>query len=429
MSGVGDVLAARYTLLREAWRTPRGAVWQARDGTLDRRVHVLLLDSRLLDDTSRRRAFVDEAAQLAAITDPYLAAVYDIGNDPPFVVFEDPGGGRLSDKLRSGPLDGPLAARIAANVARGIQALEKRGEGIPRVSADAVLVSSDGRGKLSILSASAEPGADPRRELARLTVLMFTGDEPLEDNVSKKDLPQHLADACTRMLQGLPMSLDSFVDACGALTRPAPVKHPERSQRSGGGDIGWLFGVITIVILAIAAVVIGPGLLERLAKEDPSPTPTATSTRGAPGDPIAIESISDFDPDGNGEEHANQVGRAIDGDPLSAWTTVGYKQAGMDKAGVGLLLDLGSEIEVASVQVQTSIPGWNAEIRISSVEPEGSEDLSTVTSFTAGSDTTVALPAGTKAQYIVIWITRLADDSGESDFPFRASVNELVVLS
>ena len=433
MTGPGDVLAERYTLMREAARMPHGSIWQARDATLDRRVHVLLLDAEAAKDRSRRRAFIDEAAQRAAVTDPYLAAVYDIGTDPPFVIFEDPGGGRLAERLRTGPLDAQLAARIAANVARGVQALERRGDAVPAITAGVVLLSSDGRGKLIPLGTTAT-SVDPRRDLAALTILMLTGNEPVDGKVPRREIPSQLADVLTGMLSGDPSrspTLDAFVDACAALTRPQPVRAERRRARGARGDLGWLFGVVAIVALAIVAVVLGPDLIAGLDNE-PSGKPSGDATGNPPaGAAIPIVDIRDFDPEGDdAEEHRNEVSLAIDGDPRTAWTTVGYAAASMaPKSGVGLLVDLGTPRTVAELRVQTTLAGWKAEIRVGDTGPTSAQDLEVATTFTAGSDNRVTLPNGTSARFVLVWLTKLTDDGGGSTYPFRGAIAELELFA
>lgn len=425
MSEPGAVLAQRYTLLRMSARTPRGELWQARDGTLDRRVHVLILDPAAAADRAARRAFVDEAARRAAITDPYLAAVYDIGTDPPFVVFEDPGGGRLADRLRSGPLDATLAARIAANVARGVQALERSGDPVPTISSGAVLLSSDGRGKLLPFGTSTTTG-DPRRELAALTVLMLTGDDPVDGKVPRREIPSPLADVLSGMLSrdpGRSPSLDTFVDACAALTRPQPVKQ-ERSARGPRGDVGWLVGVVAIVALAIGAVFYGPTLLEGLDRE-PEGAPSTRPTMTPLGTPLPINEVSDFDPDGDGSEQPDLVNLAVDDDPVTEWRTVEYAQPTMGKPGVGLLFDLGTAQAVRAVSIRTALPGWEGEIRVGNELPEAAADLELATTFTAGNNSRVSLPRGVNGRYVLLWLTQLSADSETSEFPYRARIAEV----
>jgi hypothetical protein len=400
-------------------------------------VYVLMLDSRLAADKVARREFIDEAGRLAVHTHPTVAAIYDIGVDPVFAVFEDPGGGRLVDRLRQGPLDAASTARIVSNLARAMQAMP--GE-IRDLDPERILLAQDGRAKLApvgvrqVADVAVRPSA-----LAALAVRMLTGDEP-GPKLSKRDVPDELYPVLSAMLQNDPgVSLEDLVTACAVLTRPEALskRSVRRARASGRGgarsDFGWLVGVTLIVALAVVAVVLGPRLIETLDSQ-PSATATPSETGGPGGGPpgaaLKVASITDFDPDGNGEEHSDQVGRVLDDDPLTAWSTVGYKQAEMGKAGVGLLLDLGSEKAVRAVGVQTSLPGWKAEIRVAGGDEPGSsaDDFTVAASFTAGTDERVALPAGTSARFVLVWLIELADDEGESPYPYRASIAELDVF-
>lgn len=453
MSDAGTVLAARYTLQREAWRTDRGQVWHARDATLDRAVFVLVLDPRIAEDRAERRAFVDEAAARAAHTHPSLAAVYDIGTDPPFVVFENPTGGMLIDRLRHGKLDPSFAARIASNIARALQSLHERGEPSIGVSPRTVLLAPDGRAKLVSIGRTDRPVGygDPaltpieadRVALAALTVEMFTGHPPEDGRFSRRDLHGELAQVVRGLLDGsADVDLEDLVSACASLSRGGPPKVARRERRTGVGvpatrraDLGWLFGVVVIVALAVVAVILGPRLIENARDRTPGPTGISTSTLPAGDDLLEAACASDpdtcasdFDPAGNGEEHPDQVGRVLDGDLLTAWGTVGYAQPTMGKPGVGLLFDLGEERALTSVRVQTSLPGWEAEIRIGTEKPTLAADLSVAATFVAGTDNTVALPAGSTARFVLVWITELVDDGGGSEFPNRASVAEFAIF-
>ena len=47
-------------------------------------------------------------------------------------------------------------------------------------------------------------------------------------------------------------------------------------------------------------------------------------------------------------------------------------------------------------------------------------------SITAGSGVqTVTLPAGTSARYVLLWITRLAVNNTNANYPYSATVNEI----
>lgn len=422
----GTVLADRYLLARLAWTALRGQVWKATDRTLDRPVYLLMLDESIAQDKTTRRAFIDEAGALATRSHPGIAAIYDIGLDPPFVVMEDPGGGRLSDRLAQGRLDPTSAARIISNLARAMQAYP---DGVDDIDPERIVLAPDGRAKISplgmrsVITAPASP-----RELASLAVRLLTGHEPAE-KLSKRELPHELAPVLAGLIAKDPaVSLEDLVTACATLTRPEslPRGRRERRKRRGGGDLGWLFGVTAIVALAVVAVVLGPRLIDQ--QSVPSPGATATDTRGPAGAPLEVIAIRDFDPDGNGEEHPEQVARILDGDPLTAWSTLGYRQVGMDKAGVGVLLDLGSSKSLSALRVQTSLSGWKAEIRVADADGETAGDFATVAAFTAGTDETIAVPKGTTARFVLVWLIELADDEGASDYPYRASIAEVAVL-
>ncbi|MGH2698394.1 MAG: protein kinase domain-containing protein [Actinomycetota bacterium] len=75
---------------------------------------------------------------------------------------------------------------------------------------------------------------------------------------------------------------------------------------------------------------------------------------GGGGGAIEVQSVTDFDPQGDGSEHPEETDLAVDGDSATAWTTENYNDplSALGKDGVGLVFDLGSETEVASVEVQ-----------------------------------------------------------------------------
>jgi eukaryotic-like serine/threonine-protein kinase len=75
---------------------------------------------------------------------------------------------------------------------------------------------------------------------------------------------------------------------------------------------------------------------------------------GSGSNAIEVASVVDFDPQGTGGEHPDEVGLAVDGNPSTAWTTEDYQDplSALGKDGVGLVFDLGDEVEVASVEVQ-----------------------------------------------------------------------------
>jgi hypothetical protein len=443
MSSPGDVLGQRYTLRKVQWTSALGQVWAARDGVLDRQVLVQVLSPRLAGDAKAKRAFQKSAARIAQVTHPAVLQVFDIGDDPPFVVFEF-AGARLSDRLAAGRLTPNEAARAALALARGVEAMHAAGEAHEAISPDCVLFDEEGRAKLFANGAAttapkaaakeqpptyrapeqdASPQDADRYALAALAHHMVTGGAPGE---SARKRPPGLDELLARALSPAPAarpSLPEFIAALAPYARvePAPVR---RGLAETSSDFRWLGLVVAIVALAAAAIVFGPKMVRDLARSNAPPA--ARSTQSAATKPVANVDVRDFDPGGDGSEHPNEVGRVVDGDPLTQWETEGYGRAAFgSKPGVGLVFDLGAVADVRRIRVQTSRAGWQAEIRVADVSGAQLEDFKRVTSFTAGSDTSVALPAGTRARYVLLWITTLADDGSGSDRPFRASVSEV----
>jgi hypothetical protein len=455
-ASAGDILGERYALRQNVWRSALGPVWLARDRTLERTVLVQLLAAEIETERAARRAFQKAASRTAQATHAGLLQVYDIGDDPAFVVFEYAAGGRLADRLRTGPLGTTEAARAALAVARALEALHERGAWHGALSPAAVLFDEEGRAKLLTDGVSEvaralgkpdlpeqppayrPPERDPlpadadRYALAALTAHMFTGALPVRGTSPKqqrRSVPADVDALLQRALSADPgarPTIDAFESTLGPFARVVP-REPWR-PRIRLTQLGWLIPVIVVLVLAVLAATFGVQLARDFAKKTaPTPRPRTSVTTGAA---VEVASATDFDPEGNKEEQPNKVPLAIDGDPGTAWQTVGYRDAGLGgKAGVGLIFDLGSSRKLARVRVQSTLPGWEAEIRVADEQAATHKAYELATTFTAGRDTVVSLPSSTKGQFLLLWITKLTDDGGGSQFPFRAAVAEVSVFS
>ena len=449
----GDVLGERYTLKRIEWTGPLGPVWLARDRILDRAVLVQLLDPSLAADQATRRAFQKSAARTAQIGAPGLLQVYDIGDQPAFAVLEHASGGRLIDRLGAGPMRTTDAARAALAIARGLESLHERGSWHGALSPSTILFDEEGRAKIfatgvadtaranPAIKVTAEqpveyrtPEKDPipadadRYALAALTYEMLTGSAPkkgVSARTKRKGVPAQIDQLLTRALSSDPNarpSLDEFEAALAPFARvlPKDVKEP----RFAVAEFRWLVPVIVVVVLAVLAITFGVELANNLGNKKKA-SPTVSSTASVPT--LEIRSAKDFDPKGNRSENPQQVPDAYDGDQASSWSTLDYATADVGgKRGVGLLFDLGSTVTIGRVQLQTSLPGWTAEIRIADQEGTTATDYRVVKTITAGTGiTTVMLPAQTRARYVLLWITQLVNNNTDTKFPYSATVNEI----
>ncbi|HEX9711318.1 MAG TPA: protein kinase [Actinomycetota bacterium] len=453
----GDVLGERYTLKKTEWSTPLGPVWLARDRVLDRAVFVQLLSPELAADEVARKAFLKQAARVAQTTHPGLLQVFDIGEDPSFVVLEHAAGGRLTDRLRSGPMRSADAVRAALGLARGLEALHERGTWHGSLSPSTVLFDDEGRAKILAVGAadvgavvrSVDPTAEQpdgyraddldalpadgdRYALAALTYHMLTGrppgKEPAPARQVRRDVPGDIDAMLRRALDPQPANrptLDEFEGGLAPHARFVPRDAP--GPRFAGSEFRWLVPVLLILVLGGLATTFGVGFVRDFANRDDAPTTTETATPQTPGSALTVAEVTDFDPPpGNGEEHSEDVGKTIDGDPLTGWRTLNYAERDLaPKDGVGLIFDLGEARDLASITVQSTLPGWKAEIRIADEPGDDEEAFRRITTFTSGSEEEVRLPQGTTTRYVLLWIVELVEDRGGTDLPYRAEVAEV----
>lgn len=139
------------------------------------------------------------------------------------------------------------------------------------------------------------------------------------------------------------------------------------------------------------------------------------------GDTIEVQSASDFDPQGDGTEHSDEVNLAIDGDPSTAWTTEDYQDplSAVGKDGVGLVLDLGDAVEVASVEVQ-GCSGCGLQVGHASEAASDASGFEIVGESEAAGDTETFEFEAVSDRYWLIFVTALPGGGGGS-----ASISEV----
>jgi hypothetical protein len=157
-----------------------------------------------------------------------------------------------------------------------------------------------------------------------------------------------------------------------------------------------------------------------------SPLPSAEVSQ-ATGEIAPVETLTIYDPLGDNTENEEQVLLAVDGDEETAWTTDSYRKADMSgKAGVGLILDLGSVQDVYEVEVEFISSGHSGEIYVmNSSKP----DLATEAKFgdvnPDDTSNTVSVSKGVSGRYVLIWLTpdMPKSESGE----FQGGISEIKV--
>ncbi len=214
----------------------------------------------------------------------------------------------------------------------------------------------------------------------------------------------------------------------------APDEEESTDWRGRDNSRDWLrlAGALGVVVLLVIAIIFAFNL-GRGSGDDPSAEPSDSASKTPePPKPIQVASISDLDPPpaGNGEENAELAPLAIDGDPSTAWQTMEYygnPKFGLLKDGVGLVVDLGQQQEVSSVQVTVQGSPTSFEVLAA---PEGSSAPTEVASLrrvaaanNAGGRSDLTLDQPVTTQYLVVWLTSLPPEGGN----YRGRIAEIVV--
>jgi eukaryotic-like serine/threonine-protein kinase len=472
-SGLPRLLAERYELSEQVATGGMTSVWRGHDRVLGRDVVVKVLHPELAADPSFRARFHEEAVNAARLTHPNIVALYDTGEQGAvaYIVMELVNGPTLGEALgRHGPLPPSRAARLALEVAAGLDYAHQAGVCHGSLKPGNILLADDGSVKVadfSIARAATEedPGrtgevlradgflapevvsgddADGRADVYGLGACLYemlTGRAPGADPSSTIP-PRALRAGVSRDLDAIvrrAMATDpddrfQTVQAmAAALSRsasgsdsapvsellpvpPAPIG-PEVTPARGflrheGRLLGWV-----LALVAVAAVLVTVGLTA--AKNDLGnlfgpDRPTGTSRPPATNPPperVQVASAIPFDPDGDAVENQATAGLAIDGDRTSGWRTERYDQNFGDggiKQGVGLVLDLGRPQEVGRMAL-TLDPTGGSTVAVYGADDPRPDTLEGWTSL-AG-----AKPAAERAsfnlegrhRYLLIWFSSL----------------------
>jgi hypothetical protein len=193
-----------------------------------------------------------------------------------------------------------------------------------------------------------------------------------------------------------------------------------------------VFVTVAAVSLTVAAILIGQSsagqnIVDRAKRAVGVTDSSTTVPTQANGTPIAAISSASFDPEGDNEEHDDEVAAVLDADPATTWSTEGYRSRTFGiKRGVGLYLDLGSETQLGQLELTSPTNGWSATVHVSSTIGTTLEDwgaaIATGTALTPG-EATFDLD-GARGRYVLVWITDLGDSN-----PARTSIGTMTVTS
>jgi serine/threonine-protein kinase len=191
----------------------------------------------------------------------------------------------------------------------------------------------------------------------------------------------------------------------------APPRRPSRRERRAarppaGRPSIWplilLLGGLALLAGILAAVFAFTGSGDRFTNFVRHKTTTAANATT-----VQLSGVGAYDPYGDQSEHDSAAGNATDGNPGTYWNTEHYN-GGLNKPGVGLVLDAGASKQLTQLTLQSGTPGFTALIQSGSsqdgpfVADSSSQTVNTSATFTLG---------GKSARYYVVWITNLGPNS------------------
>ncbi|HVF13639.1 MAG TPA: hypothetical protein VM942_03510, partial [Acidimicrobiales bacterium] len=174
-----------------------------------------------------------------------------------------------------------------------------------------------------------------------------------------------------------------------------------RSQRS------WLVPTVLIVVVAVTLGIVG-WVLARSDAGQRLPGDTPGEGGGGGRTTVAVASVTSFDPDGDGEEHEDEVANLVDGDPSSTWRTSSYDGvnfAGI-KPGVGFVLVFDAQVALGELELLGTSGDFDVEVAVADAprdtraawgEPVAADDG-------VGGDATLDL-GGRTGGAVLVWLT------------------------
>ena len=472
MSAESETLAERYTLESPVARGGMSTVWKARDEVLARAVAVKILNPELAQNAAFLGRFRTEALAAARLAHPHIVQTYDSGEDTEgrhYIVMEYCDGGTLADlAAREGLLPPERAVALCLDICGALG--HAHGHGIVHrdMKPANVLVGPGGTlkvadfgiakaafaegdltttgnvlGTVTYLSPELARGEEPdaRSDLYSLGVVLYellVGRPPFSGETHIATAMQHLREAPPppRTLRGgIPRRLEAAVlkslekdrddrfssademgaalrEACGApetTTNYMPVTRARETAQSETEEPG-----IGRILLFIAAMVLAAIAIAYVVGDGDIPTNPSSGNDPEGGGPIRVASVSDLDPYGGGEEHAEEAPLASDGNLSTAWTTEDYQDSFdlLAKPGVGLVFDLGSPTSVGRAQIVFGTPGVDFELRAADRLGSAESDYDLVDKRTDAPGSVDVDIGDVSARYWLVWITSLPGDGG-----------------
>lgn len=277
----------------------------------------------------------------------------------------------------------------------------------------APLVPGDGAGRLQALA----------RQHASPTTASESSDEDGAPLDSTTVLPRRPNEAPTRQDPPPPAMPPSPVPGPGDSRGSDATSVMPSTRRPAGDDLqeappepaatsGTRRVLVPVAVLAVLAVVVFAVGMAMRGGGNGGGDDDGSDGEGAGSDGrVAVAQASDFDPLGGGGEHGEDVPKAHDGDPNTAWQTEGYNQPDLaPKEGVGMWAR--ADGQPASVTVDLAGEGGTVALYAFEGEPPpdpGSWD-GPIGQTSGEASVTAEVPEGRPV--VLVWFTELPPDGG-----------------
>ncbi len=494
---IGTVLSGRYRLQAKLGSGGMSTVYLARDQTLDRDVAVKVMHREMSEQADQLERFRQEARAVAKLSHPNVVAVIDAGEDGghPYIVFEYVEGETLKQRIaRVGALDQQEALAYAIEIARGLTVAHARNMVHRDIKPQNVLIDAEGRAKLTDFGISRQleqdgmtatgrvlgttdyvapeqamgHAVDPRSDIYSLGVVLYEmliGQVPFHADsqvgVAMKHVNEDLPDVQQRrpdvsaaaalvveratdkdparryqevgeMIDDLSTALEVEAARAGTSTGEATsvldAVPPAKRRLSGRARRSW--AAIALIVLVGAAALAAVQLIS----SGESPRGGGGALQGK-GEPVAIESATDYDPQGDGEEGSETISLVADGNFGSAWTSEHYDdqsfagtKTGPDE-GVGFYLAAESAASPTELVIRGT-PGYHAQVFAAASEaPEELAGWGEPVGEVSDADevATIDLNVQSPSKYFLIWFIQAAPSS-DQDGRFRLEISDVKLI-
>jgi eukaryotic-like serine/threonine-protein kinase len=470
---VGEVLVNRYRLEEHIGSDTTGRqIWRAVDGVLNRAVALVIRQP----GGDAAASMLTAAVAASRLAHPHLVAVYDAIDERhrAYVVREWIPGISLRDVLLQAPLDAERSVLVTHAITEAVAALHAAGIVHGNVGPSAIIIADDGRVVLT------DPHPDDRadvefdvRAIGAVLYACLTGHWPSEFGPST--LPDARRDGAGRLVPprqvrgGIPPHLDEIASDLLSPQMQAPAAAPLAAEfarlatqgmeleyddgpigfadhdttggkRRAGGKLA--LGVAMLAVIAVVGAFIGARVLGQEPQSGPSgssgsPQATTPAVSG-PGAaiPIRADQVRVVDPPTGDRQELAGIERVVDGKDTTGWASDEYNRPNFGglKPGMGILVNLGTPTNVASVRVVVGQQGATLELRTG---PEDFGNDSAGDEQIAKNYTSLSKPAedhsGTvivfpvqqdSVQYLLVWVTKLPPNGKGK---FAIAINEIAV--